>query len=113
MALISQSSSLLIATNIFAAIFIGFGINAIVRPESEIEFFEFQCMASKADKNLIDGLMVAFGVRGIFIGVAIYCAAFFENRKSVTSSGSRSSMALSVEYIQEGESGITGVAHHC
>jgi hypothetical protein len=79
----SQSSSLLVAASIFATIFIGFGINAILRPENALEFFEFQALASTADKNLIDGLMIVYGVRDIFMGVALYSAAYFGSRKSL------------------------------
>jgi hypothetical protein len=79
----SHSRSLLIAANVFATIFVGFGINAILRPLNALEFFEFQALASTADKNLIDGLMIIYGARDIFMGLAIYSAVYFENRKSL------------------------------
>ena len=79
----SQSYTLLIAASVFATIFLGFGINAILRPENALEFFEFRALASTADKNLIDGLMIVYGVRDIFMAVAIYSATYFGSRKSL------------------------------
>jgi hypothetical protein len=80
---ISQSRALLFAASIFATIFVGFGINAILRPENALEFFEFQELASTADKKLLDGLMIVYGVRDIFMGLAIYSTAYFGNRKAL------------------------------
>ena len=79
----SHSRSLLITANVFATIFVGFGINAILRPLNALEFFEFQALASTANKNLIDGLMIIYGARDIFMGLSIYSAAYFGNRKSL------------------------------
>jgi hypothetical protein len=79
----SQSRSLHIAASVFATIFIGFGINAMLRPQKALEFFEFEAPASASDKKVVDGLMVIYGARDIFMGMAIYSAAYFGNRKSL------------------------------
>ena len=72
-----------IAANVFATIFIGFGINAIIRPRHALEFFDFQAPTSPLDQNVVDGLMVVYGVRDIFMGLAIYAASFCGNRKAL------------------------------
>lgn len=79
----SQSPSLRIAASVIATICVGFGINAILRPGNALEFFEFEAPASASDKKLVDNLMVIYGVRDIFMGVAIYVAAYFGERKTL------------------------------
>lgn len=79
----SQSPSLRIAASVFATIFIGFGINAIIRPGNALKFFEFEAPASILDKKLVDNLMVIYGARDIFMGLAIYSAAYFGDRKTL------------------------------
>ncbi|KAF2453909.1 hypothetical protein BDY21DRAFT_354470 [Lineolata rhizophorae] len=83
--MLSQSPSLRIAASVFATIFVGFGINAITRPENALEFFEFEPPESASDKNLFDGLMVVYGARDIFMGLALYSAAYFGNKKALGS----------------------------
>ncbi len=80
---LSQSPSLRIAASVFATIFVGFGINAIVRPDNALEFFEFQAPTLASDKKMVDGLMVVYGVRDIFMGLAIYAAAYFGDRQTL------------------------------
>ena len=80
---LSQASTLLAIANIFGTIFVAFGINAIIRPEHALTFFEMRPPALPADKNLVDALMVVYGARDIFMGLAIYSAALFGNRKSL------------------------------
>ena len=79
----SQSPSLRIAASVFATIFVGFGLNGILRPRNALEFFEFDPPASAADQKLVDSLMIIYGARDIFMGLAIYSAAYFGNRKSL------------------------------
>jgi Domain of unknown function (DUF4267) len=80
---LSQSLSLRIAASAFATIFVGFGINAILRPQEALVFFEFEVPASALDKKVVDGLMVIYGARDIFMGLAIYLAAYFGDHKSL------------------------------
>ncbi len=80
---LSQSSALRAAAGVFATIFVGFGVNAILRPENALTFFEFQPPTSAVDKKVVDNLMVVYGVRDIFMGLAIYSAAYFGDRKSL------------------------------
>ena len=79
----SRSSSLRIIASVFATISVGFGINAILRPDNALEFFELKAPASAPDKKLVDILMMVYGVRDIFMGLAIYSAAYFGDRKAL------------------------------
>lgn len=79
----SQWPSLRIAASVFATLFIGFGINGIIRPENALEFFELEAPAAASDKKLVDSLMVIYGARDIFMGLAIYSAAYFGDRKTL------------------------------
>ena len=80
---LSQSPFLSIAASVFATIFVGFGINAILRPDNALTFFEMKPPTSPTDKNMVDTLMVVYGARDIFMGLAIYSAAYFGDRKSL------------------------------
>ncbi|KAK4679812.1 hypothetical protein QC764_207380 [Podospora pseudoanserina] len=79
----SQLSALQYAAHAFATIFTGFGINAILRPQHALTFFEFAPPASAADAKMVDSLMAVYGARDIFMGVAIYAAALFGTKKSL------------------------------
>jgi len=80
---ISQSSFLRIAASAIATIFVGFGVNAILRPDNALAFFEWEAPTAASDKNLVDNLMVVYGVRDIFMGLAMYSTAYFGNRKAL------------------------------
>ena len=71
-----------LSTLAVAALVLGF-INAIVRPSHALTFFEFRYPTFTSDKTLIDGLMIVYGARDIFMGLAIYATAYFRNRKSL------------------------------
>ncbi|KAK3392687.1 hypothetical protein B0H63DRAFT_386961 [Podospora didyma] len=77
------ASPLLLAAHAFATIFTAFGINAILRPSHALTFFEFSPPTSAADAKLVDSLMAVYGARDIFMGLAIYAAAFFGTKKSL------------------------------
>jgi len=79
----SQSTGLQFAAHAFATIFTGFGVNAILRPTHALTFFEFAPPASLAEAKMVDSLMAVYGVRDIFMGIAIYSAALFGTTKSL------------------------------
>lgn len=85
MANVSRSPLLRFAASLFGTIFIGFGINAIVRPENALTFFEFEPPVIPATRQLVDGLMVIYGARDVFMGLAIYAAVYFGTRKALGS----------------------------
>lgn len=68
----------------FATICIGFGVNGLVNPQSAVSFFELDySQIQTSDKPLIDTLLAAYAVRDIFMGVALYAAAFFGTKKTL------------------------------
>ncbi|KAF4628985.1 hypothetical protein G7Y89_g9165 [Cudoniella acicularis] len=80
---LSQSLTLRIAASVFATLFIGFGINALLNPTHALTFFEMAPPSSPYDKTVVDALMAVYGVRDIFMGVAIYAAAYYGESKSL------------------------------
>lgn len=79
----SRTTALKVAAYAFATIFTGFGINAILRPANALTFFEFAPPAGAAESQMVDSLMVVYGARDIFMGVAIYAAALAGTRTSL------------------------------
>lgn len=72
------------ASTVFATIFIAAGINAILRPEHALTFFEFEYPSTLSPaKDVVDALMLVYGIRDIFMGVAMYAAAWHGNRKTL------------------------------
>ena len=83
-----------LAANFYATIFIGFGILWFVDPARALSFFELpypQVAASKGTtkndsanaKKTMDAFSVAYGVRDIFMGAAIYAAALCGTRQAL------------------------------
>lgn len=62
---------------------ISFGINAILRPEQALSFFEFDYPAIEAEQNLVDNLLTVYGIRDIFMGIAIYATAWCGSRRAL------------------------------
>lgn len=79
----SQSGVARLAAHAFAAIFIGFGVNAILRPSHALTFFEFAPPAQPADAKMVDSLMAVYGARDIFMGLAIHASAFCGTKASL------------------------------
>ena len=80
---ISQSPYLRIAASAGATIAIGFGVNAILRPEHALTFFEWESPTSASAKTLVNNLLFIYGVRDIFMGAVINIAAYFGDRKTL------------------------------
>ena len=75
--------ALQVAAHVFAAIAVGFGINAIVRPAHALTFFELERPTGAADAKVVDALLAVYGVRDIFVGFAIFAAAVWGTSKSL------------------------------
>ncbi|KAG7095545.1 hypothetical protein E1B28_006283 [Marasmius oreades] len=80
---VSRSPFLTIASTVFATIWVGFGVNAILNPDHALSFFEFRPPLGAADKKLVDSLMAVYGIRDIFMGLATYAATFVGDRKTL------------------------------
>ena len=71
----SRIASLL--AHIIGIIFIAFGINALLRPDSALESFPLQPSNVPSAKTAIETLVYLYGIRDIFMGVTIQIAAVF------------------------------------
>ncbi|EIW76073.1 hypothetical protein CONPUDRAFT_111939 [Coniophora puteana RWD-64-598 SS2] len=81
---ISESPILSIVPSIFGTAAIGYGVNAILRPEHALTLFELEMPpASSPARKVVDCLMLAYGIRDIFMGVAVYAASYHGNRKAL------------------------------
>ncbi|KAE8154695.1 hypothetical protein BDV25DRAFT_147265 [Aspergillus avenaceus] len=80
---VSESRILRLTASAFATICVSFGINAILRPEHALTFFEFNYPTSSNERAVVDSLMVVYGARDIFMGLAVYIALLFGSSKSV------------------------------
>lgn len=80
---VSKSPILQLAAHAIATLFVGFGVNAIVRPTNALTFFEWEAPATKADADVLNGLLAVYGVRDIFMGLALYSAGICGTRKSL------------------------------
>jgi hypothetical protein len=81
-----------IAAGVIATIFTGFGINAMVNPQGGLTFFELQypSQATVKDREVlskfklaIDTLSVVYGIRDVFIGVAMYATVLFGSKEAL------------------------------
>lgn len=79
---LSHSPGLRIAASSVATIFVGFGINAFLRPQHALSFFEL-VPTTPIDTALLDSLMVVYAARDVFMGAAIYAAAAFGDRRAL------------------------------
>lgn len=60
---------------------LAFGINAMVRPRSGFEIFEFEYPKAVKDRKLIDGLMLIYGIRDVFWGMSQIAAWYYGARE--------------------------------
>ena len=79
---LSQSVGLRLASSAIATTFIAFGVNAILRPDHALTFFEFQPPTAVEEKQMVDSLMAIYGIRDIFMGAAIFAASYFDTFSS-------------------------------
>ncbi|KIW03527.1 uncharacterized protein PV09_05288 [Verruconis gallopava] len=61
---------------------LGFGINAFIRPEHALSFFNNSSMPTE-NHELVSALLMVYGIRDIFMGISIYATAFFGNRRAM------------------------------
>ena len=73
-----------LVAGVFGTISIAFGFNALYNPQSAVSFFELDYPDPYTPhKALIDTLVAAYAVRDIFMGIAMYAAAYFGTKKSL------------------------------
>lgn len=78
---ISASPTLRYAALFFGTVFLGFGANYILRPYDAFGTFGLPYVSNSADQAIIDSFSKLFGVKDLFMGVAIYAATFLGSRQ--------------------------------
>ncbi|KAK5958478.1 hypothetical protein OHC33_000321 [Knufia fluminis] len=77
----ARAPILTLLSSIFATTFIAFGINAMLNPSSALSFFNWEYPVPthnpNPNKRIIDGMLLIYGVRDIFMGVSMYVAAWY------------------------------------
>ena len=68
---------------IFGLTFVGFGINACIRPLSGLSFFLFDMPSNPADQKMVEQLMIVYGVRDVYMGIAMLIAVAYGTRKTL------------------------------
>ncbi|GAA6007738.1 hypothetical protein JCM10207_004857 [Rhodosporidiobolus poonsookiae] len=58
-----------------------FGVNCFFRPAHALSFFALPYPTSAADRTVVDALIVIYGARDIFMGLALFAAAAYNARK--------------------------------
>ena len=84
---LSASPYLPMAAGLLATVFIGFGLNAILKPALGLTFFALPYPSTgplaAPHKATIDALSAVYGVRDVFMGVAIYAAAYYGSSQAL------------------------------
>lgn len=69
-------------SSLFGAIPIGFGINAFLRPDNAVTFFNNSSMPT-INADLVQALIMIYGARDIFMGIAIWATAYYGSRRAL------------------------------
>ncbi|KAH8691657.1 hypothetical protein BGW36DRAFT_388734 [Talaromyces proteolyticus] len=80
---LSQSSLIPVIAAFFGTTISAFGVNAILRPAHALSMFEFDYPTSAPIKQLVDYLMIIYGIRDIYIGIAIFSTTYYGHRKAL------------------------------
>ncbi|CAO1638119.1 unnamed protein product [Parajaminaea phylloscopi] len=80
---ISRSPIISLAAAFFGTVFIGFGVNYILRPYDAFGTFGLPYVSNAADQTIIDSFCKLFGVKDLFMGFSIFTALFFGSRKTL------------------------------
>ncbi|KAL3443023.1 hypothetical protein BJX65DRAFT_286044 [Aspergillus insuetus] len=80
---LSENRLLHLGATASGTIALGFGINAFLRPEHALSFFELNYPATTAERSVVDNLIYAYGARDVFMGVVAYIAGYFGNNKTL------------------------------
>jgi hypothetical protein len=67
---------------IIGTIPLGFGVNALIRPEHAITFFNNSSYPT-INRELVAALLMIYGIRDIFMGIAIYATAYYGSRRAL------------------------------
>jgi hypothetical protein len=79
---ISHSPILRYAATLLGAITFGFGVNYVSNPESAYDIFEFPRMSIQSDQDIMNAVMILYGAKDLFMGIAIWASVWLGTRKS-------------------------------
>jgi len=80
----SDSTFLRLWASALGTIFVAFGVNAIARPAHALTFFEWDLPSPSSEyRKVVEGLMIVYGARDVFMGLAIYAAAWYRNTRAL------------------------------
>lgn len=81
---ISAHPAIPIAATVFGTIFLGFGFNYIFNSkEAFVSSFDFPYPKAPEEQKIIDSFCVLYGAKDLFMGVALYSAAWLGTRSSL------------------------------
>lgn len=80
---VSQSPYLGLIAAVFGTIPSAFGINSVLRPDHALSFFHFEDLRTPGDEQLVKYLMIVYGVRDVFMGLALWLTLYFGTRKAL------------------------------
>ncbi|BGP51724.1 hypothetical protein JCM10450v2_007674 [Rhodotorula kratochvilovae] len=66
-----------------ATLFLGFGLNALLRPAHALSFFALSLPSDPSASRAVHALVLAYGARDIFIGAAMHAAALLGGRRAL------------------------------
>jgi hypothetical protein len=79
---ISHSPILRYIATLLGAVTFGFGINYVFNPESAYDIFEFPRMSIQSDQDIMNAVMILYGAKDLFMGIAIWASVWLGTRKS-------------------------------
>ena len=77
------STGLLLLASVLGIVPIGLGINCVLRPKNALSLFELDYPILPAQQQVVDALLVIYGARDVFMGMATYISAFYGGRKGL------------------------------
>ncbi|KAF2277319.1 uncharacterized protein EI97DRAFT_432195 [Westerdykella ornata] len=81
---LSQHRAIPIAASLFGTIFAAFGFNYIFNPQQAfVSSFGFPYPTAPAEQKILDSFCVLYGAKDLFMGTAIFAAAWLGTRKSL------------------------------
>lgn len=84
MSRISKSPILKPIAYLFTICSFGFGFNAILNPTGAISYFGFDYPKQyEPNKTIVDALMLIYGIRDIYMGLAMLAATYYGHSKII------------------------------
>lgn len=100
-------------STLFSLVFFGFGATYMLSPRTGYELYGFSASpSSTADWAIMERVMILYGAKDLFMGVAIFASTWFGSRRSAALVLLAASACAGVDgYVVKGEAG-TGEWNH-